>query len=133
LSSIGISISGDATLSNAADGTDLQADGIFSVANSMDRLVPATGEESIDSSFPVVADGSVNAPSLLALFEGTGTTQLVFNFFFADGSGTVSMDNVPGTLIYNFTPTSAVPEPASIALLGVAMAGLGFVKWRRAA
>jgi PEP-CTERM motif-containing protein len=131
LSSIMISISGDATLSDASGIVTVSADDVTPASDVHQNLVSANGSASSDGSFPISANGTDAFPPDLALFEGTGTAQLVFDF---DGSGgTVSLDNVPGTLTYNFTPTSAVPEPASIALLGVAMAGFGFVKWRRAA
>jgi len=74
-------------------------------------------------------DGSGHLSSMVGVFQTTfsGTTFQTINADIAAGKDVVTSDS--GTL--NFTPTSAVPEPATFGLIGIALLALGFVKYKR--
>jgi hypothetical protein len=48
-----------------------------------------------------------------------------------NGGGPGGADLIPGSVTASATPPTVTPEPSSIALLGVALAGLSMVKRRK--
>lgn len=85
---------------------------------------------------PFVATTTVY-PSYLSYFTGTGTvdvpavTEVDLQGHF-DGNAPLSQTTnatVTATVTYTYTPASSpIPEPADIAVFGIALAGLGFVR-----
>jgi hypothetical protein len=72
--------------------------------------------------FNIDANDTDTAASDLALFEGSGTQALVFDFLIS--SGTVTASDQSGTLTYDYTP---VPESSSLSLFAAALPGLFFL------
>jgi hypothetical protein len=83
-----------------------------------------------DGSFSIAASGTDSDAFDLSMFEGSGTQALVFNFFRA--GGTVTMSGQSGTLTYDFTPAvAAVPEPSTWAMMTLGFGLMGFLGYRK--
>lgn len=80
-------------------------------------------------------------PASFSAYSGTGTTTAAFSVVI--GPGTFSGTSVPGvffggsavaggtsTITYTYTVPTGTPEPATMGLLGSALLGLGFLKFR---
>jgi hypothetical protein len=151
------SASGTATISNesAAPGTY-----IFSIRSTTQLLDPfssplLTIAPSLSGTLAVPAGGTATSGVLtsptvsdsliissgLGLYVGTGTyvfTLMAMGLNLGTATGPLpftisefSSDAASGEVIYNFSPASATPEPASLFLLGSALSVLGFVIGRR--
>ena len=67
-----------------------------------------------------------SAPTGAATTEGvTQTGGQRYDLFYEAANG------LPEILQTNFTPTAAVPEPASVMLVGSTLIGLGWLRWHR--
>jgi hypothetical protein len=78
---------------------------------------------------PIVAPGTPFPPGFTDLQEWTGDAMLEPDWLRV---GTDIVGGTPApTFNAAFSLTGVVPEPASLSLLGAALAGLGFLGWRR--
>jgi len=77
----------------------------------------------------VVATGSLQFATSSALINvaGTGIKELVFDNNFGSSSYQFGIGKI------SFAPISAVPEPTTLSLVGIGLAGLGFVRRRKRA
>ncbi len=126
LDSITVALSGTA---NSTLGDD-SFSSVEAASNPNVILLPGTGGTSFrgDFIFPISANGTLVDPTVLSLFEGTGTQAFQLNF------STPTQVSATGTLTYNYSPAlAATPEPSSFALLGTGLLGLLSVVRRRRA
>jgi len=83
-----------------------------------------------DSSTLLSITNFVNRAWTLNTFTVTGTGSDTLRFSFTDSPGYLGLDDVSVTAI---TPAADVPEPVSLALLGMGVAGVVATRRRRAA
>jgi hypothetical protein len=76
----------------------------------------------ISLNFPLT---TASDPATLSLWTGLGTQTVLLNST-GNPADTITNGSVTGTLTFDFTPTAAVPEPSTWAMMLIGFAGLGF-------
>jgi hypothetical protein len=83
------------------------------------------------TSNPTTSANNVNGTSNTLIGPGNGSTFLV-NFASTAATGTIGQATGSVAVVYNYSvPTSGVPEPSTLSLLGGSLLGLGFIARRR--
>lgn len=91
-----------------------------------DLLEVRLGESSIRPASPIL---SITRD----LVGDLGTTNAFVGFSSGTGAAFANHDVLSWTFIDNYAPIGSAPEPATIALLGIGLAGLGFSRQRKRA
>lgn len=112
--------------------------GLFQYAGFPNPLLGLTGT---DSDGPIEYSGLSLTPALAAYFTGAGSVNLLaegdiaFNFNGNNDASNTVLSRWDGEVQvrYSYDVPSNVPEPVSLSLIGVGLAGLGFARRRKAA
>lgn len=110
------------------------AAGTYQVPGYPDPLAGLTGSNSASENY----EGGTLTPALIAMFQGAGTVDIplsgviAFNFNGSNDAATVVISRWEATLDvqYDYSEQS-IPEPSTIALLGLGVAAISFSARRR--
>jgi hypothetical protein len=93
--------------------------GFFSGPQTFLSVIPGTRMVNFNLS------GTTNAAAVLAEWTGQGNNQVSLQIVDVTGADFLTA-NLVGTFTFDYTPTAAVPEPSTWAMMLLGFAGLGF-------